>query len=197
MRWRDQRKSTNVEDRRGMGGRGIALGGGGLGIIVLLLAVFLCGADPSGMFRQTPTSEIQPQQGPQGQPKPDDELKKFAQSVLGSTEDVWNDVFRRNNLRYREPKLVLFTGQVSSACGYASAAMGPFYCPGDQKVYLDFAFFPGTSKPVSRSRGFCGSIRDRSRSRSSHSESTRNDEPGNESSGQKQQTTGKPAFSQT
>ncbi len=141
MRWRDQRKSTNVEDRRGMGGRGIALGGGGIGLLVLILAVFLCGADPSGMFRQAPTSEIQPQRETQGKPKQDDELKQFASSVLGSTEDVWNDVFRQNNLRYQEPKLVLFTGQVSSACGYASAAMGPFYCPGDRKVYLDFAFF--------------------------------------------------------
>lgn len=142
MRWRDQRRSTNVEDRRGMGGRGIALGGGGLGIIVLALAVFLCGGDPGSLLRQSPGSDIQPTQN-QGQRKTqtEDQLKGFASAVLGSTEDVWRDVFRQNNLRYKEPTLVLFTGQVSSACGYASAAMGPFYCPGDEKIYLDFAFF--------------------------------------------------------
>ena len=143
MRWRDQRKSTNVEDRRGMGGKGMAIGGGGIGILILALGVFLCGGDPGSLLRQTPTQEIQPTQN---QPQTrsggtEDELKQFASAVLGSTEDVWNDIFRKNNLKYREPKLVLFTGQVKSACGFASAAMGPFYCPGDNKLYLDFAFF--------------------------------------------------------
>ena len=143
MRWRDQRKSTNVEDRRGMGGRGMAIGGGGIGLLVLALGVFLCGGDPGSLIRQAPTQEIQPTQN-QPQTKSggtEDELKQFASAVLGSTEDVWNDVFQKNGLQYREPKLVLFTGQVKSACGYASAAMGPFYCPGDNKLYLDFAFF--------------------------------------------------------
>ncbi len=141
MRWRDQRKSTNVEDRRGMGGRGIAIGGGGIGLLILVIGVFLCGGDPSSLLRETPTSEIQPTQNQPQTNKADDELKSFAQAVLGSTEDVWSTIFKQNSLQYREPKLVLFTGQVSSACGYASAAMGPFYCPGDQNLYLDFAFF--------------------------------------------------------
>lgn len=143
MRWRDQRKSTNVEDRRGMGGKGLAIGGGGIGILILAVGVFLCGGDPGSLLRQTPTQEIQPTQN-QPQAKrggTEDELKQFASAVLGSTEDVWNDVFQQNGLRYREPTLVLFNGQVKSACGYASAAMGPFYCPGDNKLYLDFAFF--------------------------------------------------------
>ncbi len=141
MRWRDQRKSTNVEDIRGMGGRGIAIGGGGIGLLILVIGVFLCGGDPSSLLRETPTSEIQPTQNQPQTNKADDELKSFAQAVLGSTEDVWSTIFKQNSLQYREPKLVLFTGQVSSACGYASAAMGPFYCPGDQNLYLDFAFF--------------------------------------------------------
>ena len=143
MRWRDQRKSTNIEDRRGMSGKGIALGGGGIGILILALGVLLCGGDPGSLIRQSPTQEIQPTQN-QPQTKSggtEDELKQFASAVLGSTEDVWNDIFQKNGLRYREPKLVLFTGQVKSACGFASAAMGPFYCPGDNKLYLDFAFF--------------------------------------------------------
>lgn len=143
MRWRNQRKSTNIEDRRGMGGKGIAIGGGGLGILVLIAAVFLCGGDPGSLIRQMPSQDIQPTQN-QPQTKSggsEDELKQFAAAVLGSTEDVWNDIFRKNGLQYREPKLVLFTGQVRSACGFASSAMGPFYCPGDNKLYLDFAFF--------------------------------------------------------
>lgn len=142
MRWRDQRQSTNIEDRRGMGGKRIAVGGGGIGLLLLVVAVYLCGGDPSNLLRQAPSAEIQPSQDrSQNANKTEDQLKSFASAVLGSTEDVWNDVFRKSNLRYSEPKLVLFTGQVSSACGYASSAMGPFYCPGDKKVYLDFAFF--------------------------------------------------------
>ncbi len=142
MRWRDQRQSTNIEDRRGMGGKGIAVGGGGIGLLLLVVVVYLCGGDPSNLLRQTPTSEIQPSQNQsKSGNKTEDQLKSFAGAVLGSTEDVWNDVFRKNNLRYSEPTLVLFNGQVSSACGYANAAMGPFYCPGDKKLYLDFAFF--------------------------------------------------------
>ncbi len=141
MRWRNQRKSTNVEDRRGAR-KGIALGGGSLGILVLAVAIYLCGGDPGSLLRQVPSSGSKPARNEtQRAGNTEDQLKSFAGAVLGSTEDVWNEVFRKNNLRYREPKLVLFTGQVTSACGYASAAMGPFYCPGDQKVYLDFAFF--------------------------------------------------------
>ncbi len=125
-----------------MGGRGIAIGGGGIGVLILVIAVVLCGGDPRTLFEQMPqqsrTSEQQPQTRRSGG---NDDNSEFASAVLASTEDVWNEIFRENGLRYREPKLVLFTGQVSSACGYASSAMGPFYCPGDEKLYLDFAFF--------------------------------------------------------
>ena len=142
MRWRDQRRSTNVEDRRGMSGRGMAIGGGGIGVIILIIAVVLCGGDPRTLLEQLPQQNQPTQQQPQTrQNGAGDDNSEFVKVVLGSTEDVWNDVFRKNGLQYREPKLVLFTGQVSSACGYASSAMGPFYCPGDQKLYLDFAFF--------------------------------------------------------
>ena len=145
MRWRDQRKSTNVEDRRGAGGgRGgktIALGGGGLGIIVVLILACVFGVNPNQLLdRSGSQPQTQTQQQPTN-PGARDDNKEFVKAVLASTEDVWNDVFRKSGVRYQEPKLVLFTNQVNSACGYASAAMGPFYCPGDNKLYLDFAFF--------------------------------------------------------
>lgn len=141
MRWRDQRRSTNVEDRRGGGGgRTIALGGSGFILIIAVIAACIFGVDPR-QFLDTSTIQQQQQQQPQSQTGKPDANKEFVSVVLASTEDVWNDVFRKNGLRYQEPKLVLFTNQVSSACGYASSAMGPFYCPGDNKLYLDFAFF--------------------------------------------------------
>lgn len=144
------RESSNIEDVRGMGGRGLALGGGGLGTLLLGLAIYLCGGgDALNFFNQitggggaAPTTQQQPQQRqPNGQAQNDDQ-KRFAASVLGSTEDVWNKILpQQARQRYREPKLVLFTDQVQSACGFASSATGPFYCPGDEKLYLDFSFF--------------------------------------------------------
>ncbi len=141
------RESSNIEDVRGMGGKGIALGGGGLGMLVVLIAALVCGIDPRQLLDGSvnlPGSQQQQQQQPQ-QPQnrqSDDDQKKFAASVLGSTEDVWNKILpQQANRRYVEPKLVLFTDSVQSACGNASSATGPFYCPGDQKLYLDFGFF--------------------------------------------------------
>ena len=142
MRWRDQRRSSNVEDRRGMSGRGMAIGGGGIGVIILVIIVVLCGGDPRTLLEQIPQQNQPTQRQPQTrQNEKSDDNSEFVKVVLGSTEDTWNAVFRKNGLSYNEPKLVLFTGQVRSACGLADAAMGPFYCPGDQKLYLDFAFF--------------------------------------------------------
>jgi len=143
MRWRDQRRSSNVEDRRGMGGgKTIAIGGGGIGVLILVLIVFLCGGDPRSLLENLPQDSDVPQKQTRPQTNnPPDEDKEFVSVVLASTEDVWNEIFRKYGERYREPKLVLYTGQVKSACGYASAAMGPFYCPGDENLYLDFAFF--------------------------------------------------------
>lgn len=145
MQWRNRRQSDNVEDVRGMGGRGIALGGGGIGVLFLALVIYLCGGDPSQLLDQVLNNPQQTQEAPQqpGNPnQPRDENEQFARVVLADTEDAWGEILpQQANIRYRPPTLVLFTDQVSSACGYAQAAMGPFYCPGDQKLYLDFAFF--------------------------------------------------------
>lgn len=150
MRFGNQRESTNVEDRRGMGGRGIALGGGGIGVLIISAAIYLCGGGDirqlldslTGGGTQVEQPQQQPQTQPGKQPATQDEMGSFARKALGSMEDTWRQVLPQQARRqYRDPKLVLFSGQVSSACGYASAATGPFYCPGDQKLYLDFDFF--------------------------------------------------------
>ncbi len=151
MRWKDLRRSTNVVDRRdggGMrgpgrivfprGGGGRAAGIGGVGAIVLLLIMLLLGIDPSMIL---PPGGVT---GP-GQNAPDSaqqaELKDFVSAVLGNTEETWNELFQASGIDYREPRLVLFSGAVQSACGFADAAVGPFYCPPDQQVYLDLSFF--------------------------------------------------------
>lgn len=141
MQWRGRRESDNVEDMRGSGGgrRGIALGGAGT-IIVVLLALLL-GKNPLQLLQQTGNMP-----GPANeQPAPDnpaeDEAAKFVKVVLADNEDVWHKLFEEKGLQYVEPKLVLFRSEVQSACGGASSAMGPFYCPGDQKVYIDLSFY--------------------------------------------------------
>jgi predicted metalloprotease len=144
MRWEGDRQSENVEDRRGMstGGRGLALGGIGT-IVVVLVALFL-GVDPSALLDQIATTAppaVQQQGGPSGRSPEENKLAEFSSVVLADTEDVWGLVFKQNGATYANPKLVLYTGAVESACGYAQAAMGPFYCPNDQKVYLDLSFF--------------------------------------------------------
>ncbi|MBV9210444.1 MAG: neutral zinc metallopeptidase [Acidobacteria bacterium] len=139
MRWRDSRQSENVEDRRGLGRGGLAVGGG-LGTILLLVAALLFGGDPRKILEQAPSG---PAPGAQTQQagQQNDEGKQFVAAVLGSTEDVWTQIFQQNGRSYKKPKLVLFTGQVDSACGLTSAAVGPFYCPGDEKVYIDLSFY--------------------------------------------------------
>lgn len=137
------RQSTNVEDRRGIGGRGIALGGGGLGAIILAAIICLLGGDPRQFLEGVPADVQQQQQPAANRPnQPPDENRQFVSAVLASTEDAWREILPQQARRnYQAPKLVLFSGQVSSACGYGSAAMGPFYCPGDYNLYLDFDFF--------------------------------------------------------
>ena len=136
MRWRDLRQSTNVRDRRG--GSGMAVGGG-IGTIVIALIAYFFGFDPGVVTDQAPQQPGSQYQTPADRGQ--DTLAQFVSAVLGSTEDVWNDIFRRENADYREPTLNLFSGQVQSACGMAGAAVGPFYCPRDGSVYIDLSFY--------------------------------------------------------
>ncbi|MBX3450078.1 MAG: neutral zinc metallopeptidase [Planctomycetaceae bacterium] len=141
MRWQGGRQSGNVEDRRGTPGRPV-MAGGGIGMLVLIIIVILLGGDPRALLQNLPQQP--PQQAGPVDPEvaaADDELKQFVSVVLADTEDVWNQLFQEMGSQYPDPALVLFSGQTRSACGFASAAMGPFYCPADQKVYIDLAFY--------------------------------------------------------
>ena len=139
MRWRRIRKSSNVEDRRGSGGmgRGVKVGGG-LGTILLIVLGLFLGQDVTQMLggfvgdSSTGQSTTVPE---------DDENAQFVSAILASTEDVWSEEFSKRGGRYSEPKLILFSGTVNSACGFATAASGPFYCPGDDQVYIDLSFY--------------------------------------------------------
>ena len=157
MKWEGQRQSENVEDRRdegGSGGGGFRLGGGrgiGLGsIVIALVAGWIFGINPLtvlGILGGGGGGEApQVQQGPAHKPPANDPLAAFVSTVLADTEDVWGKVMQANGTPYRAPKLVLFRGAVGTACGTGQEAMGPFYCPGDQKVYLDLNFFDTLNK---------------------------------------------------
>ena len=141
MKWQLGRRSSNVEDRRGQGIGAKGIGGLGIGgVLVVVVISMLMGKDPTEILGQV----AQQQQGvpAQAQSAPvDDEASQFVGSVLGSTEDTWNKIFKASGSQYPAPKLVLFSGAVASACGNATSAVGPFYCPGDQQVYLDTSFF--------------------------------------------------------
>ncbi|HMA55080.1 MAG TPA: neutral zinc metallopeptidase [Acidobacteriota bacterium] len=142
MRWQGRRQSDNVEDRRGSGGRGLKIGGGigGIGVIITIL-YFLLGGNPSDITQSLQVD--QPAAAGSGEPlsAKDKEMGQFVSTILASIEDVWQARFQEMGQTYKDPKLVLFSGQTESACGYASAASGPFYCPGDSKVYIDLLFF--------------------------------------------------------
>ena len=141
MRWQDREQSSNVEDRRRSGTGGIAVRGG-LGMIIAVGVMLLMGADPSTILSFVMQGNTGAPQGQVAPPSPEqDQLAKFVSVVLADTEKVWEDEFRKMGRSYVKPKLVLFSGQVSSACGRASSATGPFYCPADQKVYVDLDFF--------------------------------------------------------
>ena len=133
MQWRGRRRSTNVEDRRGVSGRGLAVGGGLGGIVLLVLYLVLGGGDLSQLAPTEPARELTAEEK-----AVDDERAEFVAVVLADTEDVWSKLLSQG---YRAPTLVLFRQSVQSACGMAGSATGPFYCPGDEKVYIDLSFF--------------------------------------------------------
>jgi uncharacterized protein len=138
MLWQGRRGSSNVEDRRGISGGQVAVGGGILGVIALVLNFLLGGGDVSQLPQQLPGQNAPISAEQQAA---DDQRAEFVKVVLAETEDVWNTVFQQQGKNYVEPVLVLFRDGTQSACGSASSAMGPFYCPGDQKVYIDLSFY--------------------------------------------------------
>ena len=143
MRTEGRRESTHVEDRRRMSPKAVGLGGGLLGLLVIL-AVTLLGGDPrqaAKVMEDLNVAQPQQQAADVKFSPAEEEMARFVRVVLADTEDVWKELFAAEGIEYREPTLVLFTGQVPSACGFASAATGPFYCPLDRKVYLDLSFF--------------------------------------------------------
>ncbi len=140
MRTEGRRTSDNVEDRRGMSSGGKMAIGGGIGTIVIALIVLLLGGDPTQVLDNSQGTTATESGTVTASPE-EEAMKNFVSVVLAGTEDVWTKIFQQSNMTYQKPTLVLFRDQVQSACGYASGASGPFYCPGDQKVYLDLAFF--------------------------------------------------------
>lgn len=141
MRWERGRRSDNIEDRRGMRVSGRGMAGGGIGAIVLALIAMYFGVDPSVVLNQAGSLAPAEQAQPATFSPEEERLKDFISVVLADTEDVWGALFQGSVRRYEQPKLVLFSGAVQSACGLAQAAMGPFYCPADRKLYLDMSFF--------------------------------------------------------
>ncbi len=138
MIWKGRKGSDNVEDRRGIPGKGIAVGG--VGTIVLALVIYFLGGDPSVVLNNMPTDSSQSASTYEGTQE-EKELAQFVSVVLADTEEVWSGIFSRGGTEYRMPKLVLFSGSVDSACGRAGRSTGPFYCPADQKVYIDLSFY--------------------------------------------------------
>lgn len=137
MLWKGRRESTNVDDRRGMSGGTMAVGGGVIGVIVLLINFFLGGGDTSQIPQNLPGAGA-PEMSAEEKAR-EDELAQFVKVTFADTEDVWNTLLGES--QYQEPRLVLFNGSTQSACGYASHASGPFYCPGDQQVFIDLSFY--------------------------------------------------------
>ena len=156
MKWEGNRESDNVEDRRGEGGGGggFGIGGRGIGIGTIVLALIgwgVFGINPLttiGVLSGGGGQQVQQQQGPAKAPPSSDKQAQFVSVVLADTEDVWGQIFAQSGQRYQPPKLVLFSGAVATACGTGQSAMGPFYCPGDFKVYLDMDFFNTLSQQL-------------------------------------------------
>ena len=140
MLWQGRKQSTNVDDRRGIGGGGMLVGGGVIGVIVLLINMFMGGNVDPNILNQLPTGG-QSRELSAEEKAADDQRAEFVKVVLQDTEDVWNSIFAQGGEDYPEPTLVLFRDAVQSGCGLASSQSGPFYCPADQKVYIDLSFY--------------------------------------------------------
>ncbi len=141
MKWEGNRESGNVEDRRGSGAR---LGGRSIGIgtiVIALLGSYFLGVNPMTIIGLLSGGQVQTQQAPIQETPADDQMARFVRTVLADTEDTWGAIFRENGGTYQQPRLVLFTGRTPTACGTGDTAAGPFYCPGDQKIYIDLAFY--------------------------------------------------------
>ena len=148
MRWKRARRSDNVVDARSSGSGGMRMGGGkGLtlgGVAIVVIVGLLSDQDPMQILGQLAGQAMQggaPTQQPSSAPPANDEQSEFVRAILGDSEDTWREIFQNAKQQYRDPTLVLFRGGVNSACGFADSAVGPFYCPGDQRVYIDLAFF--------------------------------------------------------
>ncbi|MBS7254691.1 KPN_02809 family neutral zinc metallopeptidase [Flavobacterium branchiicola] len=143
MKWQGRRQSDNVEDRRSISGGKVAVGGGIIGIIILLLNVFggETGQQIAPILEQMQGGQQTQTEAAAPLSKEDEEMGNYVRVVLADNEDIWSKIFEENGMTYKKPKLVLFRGSVNTACGGASSASGPFYCPGDQKVYIDLGFF--------------------------------------------------------
>jgi hypothetical protein len=144
MLWQGRRQSNNVDDRRGISGTGIAVGGGLIGIVVYVINFLLSGADPAQL--QQPMADRNNSEMSAEQKTTDDQRAAFVKVVLAETEDVWHKLFSEAGRTYKDPLLVLYRDEVQSACGSNSAACGPFYCPGDQSVYIDLSFYEDLQK---------------------------------------------------
>ncbi len=157
MLWRGRQGSGNIEDiSGGIGGKGLALGGGGCGTLIIIILALLFGIDPSSLLNSGEQTTTQPAPQTRQQPQPqqrqaargDDELKQFVSVVLADTEQFWRGEFQKLGKRYQEPTLVIFSDRVRSACGIAGSASGPFYCPADRKIYIDLSFYKQMSRDL-------------------------------------------------
>ena len=154
MLWKGRRQSDNYEDRGSGGGRRIA-SIGGFGTLIVALIVWLMGGNPMEVLQNLQTgAPVEQQSGDVKKSSHEEELIQFSRVVLADTEDVWNKLFKENNQTYREPVLVSFSNSVESACGFTSAATGPFYCPADEKLYIDLVFFEELQQQLNASGDF-------------------------------------------